>query len=36
MTITVAGEPIKAAGAALGQVVLLHHFRDRRALGLWG
>ncbi len=36
MPVTVAGEPHKAAGTALGQVVLRHHSRDRRTLGLWG
>ena len=36
VAVTLAGEPHKAAGAALGQMVLLHHSRDRRTLGLWG
>lgn len=36
VAVAVAGEPHEAAGAALGQVELLHHGRDRRALGLWG
>jgi hypothetical protein len=36
MAITVAGEPHKAAGAALGQVMQLDHLADGATLGLWG
>ena len=36
MAVTVAGEPHKATGVALGQVVLDHQLADRFALGLWG
>jgi hypothetical protein len=36
MAVTVAGEPHKAAGAALGQVMQFDHLADGAALGLWG
>ena len=36
MAVTVAGEPHKAAGAALAQLVLEHQSADRLGLGLWG
>ncbi len=35
MAIAAAGEPHKATGAALGQMVLAHQLADRFALGLW-
>jgi hypothetical protein len=36
MAITVSALPHKTAGAALGQMVNIHHLPDRHALGLWG
>jgi hypothetical protein len=36
VAVTVSGEPHKAAGAALGQLVLDHQLADRFAFGLWG
>ena len=35
VAVTVAGEPHKAAGAALGQKVLRHNPADRLAFYLW-
>jgi hypothetical protein len=34
--VTVAGEPHKFAGVTFGQVELLDHLADCRALDLWG
>ena len=36
VAVTVAGEPHKAAGAALGQMVFHDHLADRFAFDLWG